>query len=164
MRYLVLIILLLLPTTVLAHRYHTSLTRIDYNESEKLAEITIQVFTHDIEDGLTRKNGKRVTLDKTPKINEIILNYLSDRFVIRNKNDEAKKLRWIGIQQETDVTLIYVETEMPETFQGATLENGILQEVFSDQVNLATIRYDSKKNDLIFRANGEPQSLIKKEN
>lgn len=148
----------------LAHRYHTSLTRIDYNANEKLAEITIQIFTNDLEDVLTKRNGGKPTvhLDKTPKVSEMILNYLSDRFVIRNNTGEIKKLRFVGMEPQNDVTLIYLETPMPEGFGDATMENSVLNDQFDDQVNLVTARADNLKTDLVFKTNDAPQSLIKK--
>ena len=101
-----LIVLLLILTTfsnpARAHRYHTSLTRIDYNADEQIAEITLQLFSDDFEAALTRKTGKPVNLDKTPKLDEIILSYLSDRFVIKNKAGEANKLRYIGFERPND--------------------------------------------------------------
>ncbi|MEP6924855.1 MAG: DUF6702 family protein [Pyrinomonadaceae bacterium] len=165
MKKLVLLLLFLLPFTASAHRYHTSLTRMDYNGGEKLAEITIQVFTNDIEDALKQRGGgkQQIHLDKTPKIDELVLSYLAARFVIKNKSGETKKLRWIGLETENDVTLIYVETSMPEGFDGATLENSILNDFFEDQVNLVTTHVNAIKTDLVFRVNDPPQNLVKKE-
>jgi hypothetical protein len=154
----------LLSIPASAHRYHTSLTRIDYDADEKLAQITMRVFTTDIEDALTKKNGgkQQIHLDKTPKVDEMILSYLADRFVLKNKGGETKKLRWVGLQTENDVTLLFVETPMPEGFEGATLENSILSDQFDDQVNLVTTRFGGAKTDLVFRTNDVPQTLIKK--
>ena len=162
-------IILLLILTVFgvvanaAHRYHTSLTRIDYNADEKSAEITIQVFTNDLEDALTKKNGgqPQVRLDKTPKVDELILSYLSDRFVLKNKDGKAKKMRWVGLQAKNDMTTIYVETPMPEGFAAATLENSILNDQFDDEVNLVTTRFGESKTDLVFKTNDQAQNLIK---
>lgn len=163
MKTLIFLLLLSLPLTASAHRYHTSLTRIDYDADEKLAEITMQVFTNDIEDALRKKNGdkQQIHLDKTPKIDEMILNYLSDRFVLKNRAGETKKLRWIGLQTENDVTLFFVETPMPEGLDGATLENSILNDQFDDEVNLVTTRFGGAKTDLVFKTNDMPQILVK---
>jgi hypothetical protein len=50
---------------------------------------------------------------------------------------------------------------MPETLEGATLENRIFQELFNDQVNLVTTRYNNTKTDLVFKNGDNAQSLIK---
>lgn len=162
MKYLILTVLLLFPLSVSAHRYHTSFTRIDYNEPLKLAEITIQTFTHDLEAALERQEGKRIVLDSTPHIDELIIKYLANQFVLKNKNGEQKKMRWIGIQQKTDAVWLYVETEMPEGFDGATLHQRFLQNIFDDQTNLVTTRYKDLKTDLVFKPGDEPQMMIRK--
>lgn len=165
MKYLFLVILLiafcLLPSPAGAHRFHTSLTRMDYNAEQKLVEITIQVFSHDLESALERREGKRIRLDKTPKIDEIIVKYLADRFVFKNAKGEQKKLRWIGMEQKTDALWLYLETPMPEPLDGATLENRIFQEFLKDQINLVTTRYNNTKTDLVFKNGDTVQTLVK---
>lgn len=160
MKFLILAVLLFLPLSPpAAHRYHTSLARVEYNDREKLLEITIQTFSHDLEAALEKHHGKRVNLDKTANVEQIIVKYLSETFVIKNQSGAIKQLRWIGKEQQTDAVWLYLETEMPEGINGATLENRFLFEVFSDQVNLVSARYDNQKTDLLFRPNDKPQSL-----
>ena len=145
-----------------AHRYHTSLTRIDYNSSEELAEITIQTFADDLESALRRVDGKRVNLERTPDIDKIILNYLSDKFILKNKEGEIKTFKWVGLEQKTDAVWLYVETSMPEGLEDAMLDNRFLFEMFNDQTNLVTSHYNETKTDLAFKAGDKAQSLVKK--
>lgn len=150
------------PLSVSAHRFHTSLTRIDYNDKEKLVEISIQTFTHDLEPALERmENVRRVNLEKTPKIDELILKYLGERFVLKNKAGEQKRLRWVGMEQKTDAVWLYVEAEMPEGLAGASLENRILHEMHSNQINYVVARFDNSKTDLVFKVGDKAQPLVK---
>lgn len=162
MKSLVLIFLFLFASTVgaSAHTFHTSLTRMDYNADEKSVEITIQVFAHDLETALERKAGKRLNLEKTPEIGKIILAYLSERFVLKNKNGETKNLQWVGKEQSADAVWLYVETEMPEGLSGAKLENTIFFDLHNDQVNLLTCRFEGEKRDLVFKPNAKAQELF----
>lgn len=159
---LVLTFIISAPVTEAAHRYHTSLTRIDYNAEEQLAEITLQLFSDDFEAALKSKTGKPINLDKTPKLDEIILAYLSDRLVIKNKAGEIKKLRYIGFERANDALRLYIETAMPEGFEGATLENSVLFDQFDDQTNLVTSYFNGNKTDFVFRPNDKAQPLLKK--
>lgn len=138
--------------TTSAHRYHTSLTRMDYNEKEKLIEISIQLFTHDLVPALEQKNGgKRLDLEKTPGVDKLILAYLNENFVFKNKNGEPQPLRWVGKEMEVDAVWVYVEISSPESLSGANLQNTILFESFSEQVNLVVARFGGKKADLMFK-------------
>ena len=145
----------------MAHRYHTSLTRIDYNTGEKSLEITIQTFSHDLEAALEAKTGKRFNIQKTRDATKIILDYLAETFVLKNKSGETKQLEWVGIEQKTDGVWIHLETKMPEGMEGATLENRFLFEMFNEQVNLVAFRFEGKKNDLVYKAGDKTKSLVK---
>jgi hypothetical protein len=143
-----------------AHTFHTSLTRMDYNAAEKTAEITIQVFAHDLEKAIEKRAGKRVNLEKSPDSVKLMLGYLSDRFILKNKAGETQKFVWVGKEQSADSIWLYVETPMPEGLAGATLENSLFFELANDQVNLVTARFDGKKVDLAFKPNDKPKNLI----
>lgn len=133
------------------HQFHTTLTRIDYNQKEKLLEISIQIFTHDLEPMLERKAGKKVDLEKSAKVDELIQNYLSDNFVLTDKKGEKKILKWVGKEVETDTVRVYVETTADEIPENYKLKNTLFFDSFEEQTNLVVCRYDNKKADLLFK-------------
>jgi hypothetical protein len=142
----------LLPSPSSAHRYHTSLTRLDYNEREKLVEITIQLFTHDLVPVLEKRTGKQIDLEKTAEIDKIMLEYLAQNFVLKNNKGEIQKLRWVGKELEVDTAYVYVEIPSTESLEGAMLQNTIFFESFAEQTNLVSARFDGQKVDLLFVA------------
>jgi hypothetical protein len=146
-------------TFAAAHRYHTSLTRIDYNEKEKLVEITIQLFTHDLVPVLEKRSGKSIDLEKTPEIDQIILEYLSQNFVLKNKKGEAQKLNWVGKELEVDTAFVYIEIPSTENLEGFWLQDTIFFESFVEQTNLVTARFDGKKADLLFVAGDKSKEI-----
>ncbi|HSK73291.1 MAG TPA: DUF6702 family protein, partial [Pyrinomonadaceae bacterium] len=99
---------------VSAHRFYTSLTRIDYNAGEKNIEITIQVFTHDLVEVLEKINKKPLELEKSGESDKLILSYLEEKFVLQDKNGQNRKLKWVGKEFKTDSTFIYVEIPSEE--------------------------------------------------
>jgi hypothetical protein len=143
-----------------AHRFHTTLTRIDYNTTEKTAEITVQIFTHDLEEILEKRTGNRVTLDKTPNADKLVFAYFNETWILKNKRGVKKTLKFIGIEQETDVVRLYAETKMPEGLEGATMQNRMFFDSFDDQVNLVIAKSGDKKADLIFKAGDSFKSLV----
>jgi hypothetical protein len=123
----------------------------DYNEKEKLVEISLQLFTHDLVPLLEQNAKKRIDLEKTPEADKLILNYLNENFVLKNKNGEAQTLRWVGKEIEVDVVRVYVEIASTESLAGANLQNTLFFESFPEQTNLVIARFDGKKADLMFR-------------
>jgi hypothetical protein len=142
----------LLAPEAQAHTYHSSLTRMDYNEKDKNIEITIQLFIHDAVPMLERRLKKRVDIAKTPEVEGELFKYLSENFVFQNKKGEAQKLKWVGREFENDVVYVYVEIPFAESFEGARLQNTIFFESFAQQTNLVVARFGEKKFDLLFKA------------
>jgi hypothetical protein len=141
------------------HRFHTSLTRIDYNAQEKLGEISIQLFSHDLVPVLERYAKKNIDIEKTPGVDKIILQYLEANFILRDAKGVAKKLAWVGKKLNADIVEIYIETAMNEDFEGYTLRNTIFFEAFREQINVVVARYNEKKIDLSFKVGDKEKSF-----
>ena len=133
-----------------SHTYHISLTRMDYNEKEKLVEITIQLFSHDLEHLLEKRLKKPVDLEKTPEVEKEIQTYLGETFIFQNKKGETQKLNWVGKEFDNDMVYVYVEIPFSETLEGAKLQNTIFFESYAEQSNIVTAHFNGKKADLLF--------------
>ncbi len=142
-----------------AHTFHTSLTRIDYDEKEKLAEISMQLFTHDLVSVLEKQSKDSVNLEKTPNIDKLIFNYLSENFVLKDKNDRVKKLNWVGKEVQADTIYVYLEIPLTEDFNGFNLENTIFFESYPEQTNLVIARAGEEKFNLFFKVGDKFKEL-----
>lgn len=142
-----------------AHTFHTSLTRIDYNAKEKLAEISIRLFTHDFIPALERFAKKNIDLEKTPDADIQILKYLEANFVLKDKNGAAKKLVWVGKEQKVDAVYVYVEVVLDEDFGGYSLQNTLFFEMFAKQENIVVARYGEKKVDFSFKVGDKEKPI-----
>lgn len=134
-----------------SHRYHTSLTRMDYNAKERIIETSIQLFTHDLVPLLERKSGKPVDLEKTPDVDRLIFDYLSENFALKDEKGETKKIKWVGKELDVDTARVYVEIPSEKSPEGFSLENTLFFESFPEQTNLVIARFDGKKSDLLFK-------------
>ena len=133
-----------------AHKFYTSLARVEYNPGEKSVEVTLRVFADDLELALRRRAGRRVSLERTKDADRLVLEYLRDTFEIRNRDGETKALKWVGMELRAGVAWLYVEAEMPEGLDGARLRAHILFELFREQVNTVSVRYPGAGGDLVF--------------
>ncbi len=141
------------------HRFHTSLTRIDYNAKEKIFEISIQLFAHDLVPLLEKRGGKRFDLEKSNEADKLIFDYLNENFVLSDKNGAAKKLKWIGKEFDIDTVEVYLETDSTENLEGYKLKNIIFFESFPEQTNLVVCRYEGAKADLLFKAGDKTKEI-----
>jgi hypothetical protein len=139
-----------------AHKFYTSLARVEYNAAEKSVEVTLRVFADDLELALKRRAGRDVRLDRAKDADRLVLAYLRDTFEIKNRDGEVKALRWVGMELRAGIAWLYVEAEMPEGLSGARLRDQVLFELFEQQVNTVSVRYPGASADLVFaRGDGE---------
>lgn len=158
------IILLFVCQAILAfngkHKYHTSFTRIDYNKEAKSLEISIKVFAHDLLPTLNNKLGKKVDLESTENIDKILQDYLTEKFTFKTKLGEAKSLKWVGKELETDVIRFYIEIPFEGDLEGAEIRNTMFFETFARQVNLISIYFGEKKAGLVFKVGDSFKTII----
>ena len=145
-----------------AHNYHTSLTRIDFNKEAKSLEIEINLFNHDLEKVLERKNKKRVDFDKSDEIDKMIFAYLNETFLIKNANGDLLKAIWVGKETKTDMTTAFIEIDNVESIANLTIQNKIFFESFSEQTNLIAFHHEDKKSDLRFNVGDDFKNLLEK--
>lgn len=143
-----------------AHTFHTSLMSMEYNSREQLMEISLQVYTHDLETILTRRRGRRVLIDKTPDAPALLLAYLQEVVNLRNGAGETKPLAWVGMEAQSDRVLLYVEAKMPEGIAGAQLRNRIFFDLLDDQINLVHFKHEDRKSDLVFKPGDDFKPLL----
>ncbi len=134
-----------------SHRYHTSLTRMDYNPKEKIIETSIQLFTHDLVPLLEQRTKKKIDLEKTAGIDKLIFNYLSENFILKDEKGETKKIKWVGKEVDVDTAWVYLEISSEKSPNGFNLKNTIFFESFPEQTNLVIARFEEKKADLLFK-------------
>jgi hypothetical protein len=141
------------------HRYHTSLTRMDYNAKEKSIETSIQLFTHDLVPLLEQRTKKKIDLEKTPGIDKLIFEYLSENFILKDDKGEIRKIKWVGKEVDVDTAWVYLEIPSEKSPDGFKLQNTIFFESFPQQTNLVIARFDEKKSDLLFKVGDKTKEI-----
>ncbi len=152
------LIILALAPVAQAHRYHTSVTRLEYNAEERLVEITVQTFADDIEAALGKRNGGTVRLDSTAKTNALLLDYFRNVVELRNGDTELE-LEWIGMELKGHSVWFYLQARMPDVPSRMTLSNRLLFDLFPDQVNIVNVFKDRKREGLVFKRGDAAKAL-----
>ena len=136
------------------HAFHTSLTEIQYNAKEKSLEISIRMFTDDLETALTKaNNGQKIMIGGKNDNSDAVLNkYIQQHFAIITPQKQKKALTVLGKELEGDATWVYVEIPNCQDFKGNILYNNLMQEMFDDQTNLVNFLYSGNKKTYLFNA------------
>lgn len=150
--------ILLLTSSVLLtaaspkHDYHVSVTQMQYNPGSKVFELSIRIFTDDLERALAQaNNNKRFSINNKDQNDTYVSAYLQQRFSLRDAQKRILPLRYVGKEQEEDATWVYLEIPFQLPFSGNSLQNSILTEIFDDQVNMTNVILPSGKKTYLFK-------------
>jgi hypothetical protein len=150
---------LLLLLLLSVHDFHTSLTEMNYNAKERTFEISMRVFSDDLETALARaNNGQKIKLD-APSANPAIERYIRSKFWFMGADKQRRAFIYVGHETEGDAQWIYLEMPFAEPFRGGLLQQSLLTEVFDDQTNLVNLRVGAQKKTFMFRRSQPVQAL-----
>ncbi|NJO02889.1 MAG: hypothetical protein HC880_15480 [Bacteroidia bacterium] len=95
---------------LLWHDFHTSIAEVDYNDRSKSLEISLRVFTDDLELALSRLGQlEGLRLDHSKKHHPLIERYLARYFYVSDPKSQKLSFVFHGKEMEADVTWIYFE-------------------------------------------------------
>ena len=162
MRRAVAALLLLLPLLAWAHTYHASITELRYNPAKKQVEISLKVFTDDLEKALSQGQPSTVHLDEQPRASALAAAYLQRTLRLGTRPGEVLPLQFMGMQHEADAYWLYARAPLPATgrpLSSLRLRQGVLLDLFADQMNIVNFEAGGQKQSLLFRAGNEEQEV-----
>lgn len=159
-RFLVLGITLILNTSFFSspfssflskHAFHTSITEMRYNPKQKSFEISLRVFTDDLEKTLSINNqNKKFVIENTDKNDTFIEQYVRKHFAITTPKNQKLNYQYVGKEKEGDATWIYLEMPVNEAIKGSKIQNSVLMDSFDDQTNIINIFLNNDKKSYLF--------------
>jgi hypothetical protein len=157
-----LLIAVLISVSTIPHDFHVSITQIDHNPQTQSLEITVRIFTDDLEQTIRNLGGGELRLGgphEAPDANRLLLEYFQNRLEIR-VNDQPSVLKWVGKEIEPDVTWCYLEVYSVPVISSIQITNRILMEVFDDQKNIIHLK-DSGQTQSLFLNKREATGRLK---
>lgn len=137
------------------HEFYVGLTDIVYNAETMRYEITIKVFTDDLELALQDSFDQKIKLDEKPEEahDALIFRYVDSKFAVKAKNQQALKLTHIGRETELDVTWIYLESTVVQPLQTVLVSNAMMMELYEDQSHIVHINQGGKVRSTLLHRN-----------
>lgn len=134
--------LFLLLLSFTKHEEYYSLTNIQYKENEKSLQITMKLFTNDLELAMYQYYDKHLEIGterEMKETNALLEKYLKLKF---NLSVEGKLLHyhWVGKEIEKDQVFIYLEIKDIDKFKKIQIQNSILIETFPSQENIVKVK------------------------
>lgn len=144
-----------IPSHTLAHKFHASITQMDYNDKEQSVEVVIRFFIDDFEAAINQ-HAKRPLKFSTPQSlkakthTDAVLGYVRERFELKGRTGAPVKFNWVGMELQSDMLYVYFEGKLAGGLAGAQVRNRVLHELYEDQVNIVNFKYDGKQSGTMF--------------
>lgn len=137
-----------------------SVTRLRFEPSQKMLEVSIRAFTDDLEKGLSLANGnQRITLHEGDQHHAAMERYLLKRFALADPARKLQPVKYIGKEEEADATWLYLEVPFDGKPEGWVMKNELLFEAFDDQVNMVNAKWGDDRKTYVFKNGKGVQAL-----
>jgi hypothetical protein len=136
----------------LSHDFHVSLTTINYSAEESTYQITIKLFTDDLEKALNAEYSEEIVLS-TQEFDQNVEAYVQSRFKLYDDKGQRLNLAYLGKELEYDVTWVYVESVPAKASENLSVEITLLNEVFRDQSHIVHYYLGEKTSTALLDAN-----------
>jgi len=141
--------LLLAATPLLAHKFHVSMTQVDWNPQTQALEVVLQLFTDDLEAAVSGFKGKRVEL--LPENEGAIFEYLQTVLLFEDAAGSTLAMSWVGMEMDVHRAWLYLEVPHAQGPEGLTVNQRVFFELFNDQVNTVNTGLGARKATLVFQ-------------
>lgn len=129
------------------HPFHVSVCEVYHNPKTNSLEISMKIFIDDLELALQNQGNDQFRLVDSNDNNAHLKNYITKQFKI-NIDSKAVALEFVGYEFEDDVILCYFEANKIKQIQEIEIHNGIIMEVYDDQINLTHFQYKDEMKSL----------------
>lgn len=148
---LILLLTVFFLSTGFAHKFYVSMTDIHYNAKKQSLEISVKVFTDDLETAIQSSEDDKLWIgDKkeAPQVDSLIETYFRKKFQV-SVNGEAAKFDFLGKESETDVVWCYLEIKDVAKLESLDVSNRVFMHLFDEQKNLVHIYAGDAEESLL---------------
>lgn len=129
------------------HPFYVSVTEIEYNQKQKVVQVSVRIFFDDFETALNQRYKSNINIlkpkDRT-KVDEMIAAYINTHLKI-NANDRLLNLKYIGYEIQEDAAWCYFESGSLAQAQRFNIQNDLLFEQHKSQINMIHVIVDGKR-------------------
>ncbi len=126
------------PVTAQAHVFYVSVTRVKWHVEEARLDVSVRIFTDDLEEAVMAEGGPRLRLwtaqareDRDRHVSAYLLSRLDFRV-----NGQERELTWAGMEDALDATSCLVQITNVDRVASIEVENRILIDMFDTQANV----------------------------
>ena len=123
------------------HPFFVSVIDINYKQKERALQLSVKLFTNDLEDALRRTSKKKIDIlnpINKAETDSILFNYISKRLNI-NINSKKQTLNFIGYEKEEEAIWTYLEIKNSAQPKKINIDTKLLYDFLPQQINIVHI-------------------------
>jgi hypothetical protein len=131
----------------IGHPFYVSVTEFNFNEKEKLMEITSKVFLDDLEKALKNQTNNTVELTNPAvpkKAQEMVGAYFKKRLQLK-LDDKSTQLEFVGYEKEAASVWVYFQVSDVSSVKKIAVTNTILYEMYTTQISIMHAQVGNNK-------------------
>jgi hypothetical protein len=138
------------PSPLHAHPLHSTITELVEDRTRGVVRATIRVFADDFGTAVARSASGRVPLSSGRTRDAAELAYSIRVFGIQDAQGYALALRSCGVRRTGDLLWLCLEASTTQPLSSLRVRNGVLCELFDDQVNVVQATVGGDRRSLLF--------------
>ena len=135
-----------------SHPFHSSIISLKFNDKSRSIEITMRVFSNDLEKTINKIYNSNIIIDNDDNMKDVdslIFNYINKKIFLYI-NERKRDLSWIGKEFETDIVWLYLEIlDVDKKIKKIMSENRFLFSSFEDQLNIMNFYIHGKQKTVM---------------
>ncbi len=143
------------------HPFYVSVCQIDHNPQNETLEITLKVFTDDLEKTLEERVNQSLFLgtDRELAFSDSLIDVYFTEKLNLSVNDAPVTHNYLGKEVEMQVTWCYIEVKGISSVNHIQVVNTIFLEMYDTQTNLVNIRVGKEKKSMLLNQ-GKKQDVV----
>lgn len=134
------------------HPFYVSMADINFNEKDKTLEVSIRIFTDDLENTIRKYHKEDIDIlhpTDQQKMNSYVDAYIQKNFTIKTDGKPAA-MNFIGYERQSESIWTYFEIKNIASIKKLDISDALLYDYNSNQINMMHIKIGNKEqNDKI---------------
>lgn len=154
-------IMLVLAGISALHDFHVSITYAELNPGTNNLEISMKVFSEDLEEALREDVDPDFELKasaRSAKMDSVIFNYISRHFSIYHRGQKLK-IESVGWELEQDIIFIYMQVRQMPVPKSLDVSNTLFFDRFDDQSNIVNVKVGQQMESVFLEADDPKKRL-----
>lgn len=157
-----LLFVLLMSSSVLAHKMKSAFTIVLFNERTGFLEVMHRYSLHDAEEASQELFRGKADIIEDPKTQQRFADYIMAHFQIRDESKQLIPLNFVGSQNDAGYFWIYQDYKLTRQFDSIEIKNLALTELWREQINAVNVEFTGQTQTVTFSTGDNWQKVVTK--